>query len=62
MPGEEDQRHIGAFAVLAEVVERPAHAAEVAVGLQRYLEAEPVEAPAIDWASLTALSSVRTLL
>ena len=43
MPGEEDQRHIGAFAVLAEVVERPAHAAKVAVGLKRHLEAEPVE-------------------
>ena len=43
VPGEIDQRHVGARAVLAKIVERAAHALEVAIGLQRHLEAELFE-------------------
>ena len=39
-PAKIDQRHVGARAVIAKIVERAAHALEVAVGLQRHLEAE----------------------
>ena len=38
--GKIDQRHIGAGAVVAEILERAPHPLEVAVGLQRHLEAE----------------------
>ncbi len=40
MPGEEHQRHVGALGVLTEIVERPAHAAKVAVRLEEHVEAE----------------------
>ena len=41
--GEIDQRHIGAGAVVAKILERAAHPLEVAVGLQRHLEAKLLE-------------------
>ncbi len=41
--GEEDQGDVGARRILGKILQRPAHAAQIAVGLGKHLETECVE-------------------